>query len=224
MKRWKLAGWLVIGSAFGVWPAAAQEPAAPEPTPEEPAGEAPKADASANASAADSNVRRDPKGIKGISPFWESLKLGDSAYLARDYDNAIGQYLDAITKDPRNPLGHLRMAEALMKKQSLKEAEQALQAAARFAEGDPSLKAKVLFLLAVLQEDQKAYDAATAAWKEYQEFGRQQPHAKVHQRTPPERQKRIATAKQLAQDYAAVKERIEKRLKAADDAAKKNAQ
>ena len=220
MKRWKLAGWLVVGSVLGVctatWRAGAQEPTA---------GQAPKATAGAGSAAADAdaNVRRDPKGIKGISPYWESIKLGDSAYLARDYDKAIGQYQDAITKEPQNAIGHLRIAEALLKKGSLKEAEQAVLAAARFADAEPTLKAKALFLSALLQEQQKAYDAATAAWKDYQQFGQQQPKAKVHQRTPPERQKKIATAKQLSEDYVAVKERIAKRLKAAEEDAKKSA-
>jgi len=168
-------------------------------------------------------VSRDPGGVKGISPFWESLKLGDSAYLARDYDNAIGQYRDAITKEPQNPIGHLRIAEAHLKKGELDEARQAIEAAGRFADKQPSLKAKALFLAALLEERQKAHDSALQAWKTYQEFARQQPKAKVHQRTPPERQKRIQEAQRLSTEYAAVKERIAKRLKEADEKAKQNA-
>lgn len=215
----RLAPALVLG-ALWIPSAAMAQPAEPKAAEAAPAPQATPAPAP-QATAA--GVPRDPKGIKGISPFWESIRVGDSAHLARDYDNAIGQYRDAITKEPQNPVGHLRIAEAQLQKGELKEADQSIQAALRFSEHEPSLKAKALFLAAVLKERENDYDAATVAWRAYQEFGRQQPRAKVHQRTPPERLKRIQTAKQLAMDYAAVKERIAKRLKEADENSKKNA-
>lgn len=199
--------------------AAEPAPAAPAGTTAAPAAPAPAAPAAATGA----DIRRDPRGIKGISPFWESLKLGDSAYLARDYENAIGQYQDAISKDPQNPLGHLRVAETQFQLQKFPEALQAADAAKRFGQSDPNLQAKALFLIAMIHETQGELDQANEAWKAYQAFAQQQPKAKVHQRTPPERQKRIQTAKQLKEDYAAVKERIAKHLKEAEDKAKKNA-
>jgi tetratricopeptide (TPR) repeat protein len=168
-------------------------------------------------------VRRDPKGVKGISPFWESIKLGDSAHLARDHDKAIAQYREAITKEPQNPVGHLRIAEAFLGKGALPEALESIAAATRFADTEPSMKARALLLTALLQERQKNFDQAADAWKVYQQFGREQPKAKVHQRTPPERMKRIQIAKQLSEDYRAVKERIAKRLKEAEETTRKNA-
>ncbi len=227
MRQQRLAGWLItIGWALGsahCWAQEAAAAAAPKTTGEPAKASQPAEQAAQPAAAPASQVPRDPKGIKGISPFWESLRLGDNAYLARDYDLAIGQYRDAITKEPQNPIGHLRIAEAQLKKGELKDAEEAILAAKRFADKDPSMKARALFLAAMLQEQQRAFDAARAAWTEYQKFGEQQPKAKVYQRTVPERLKRIQTAKQLSEDYAAVKERIEKRLKEADEKAKKNA-
>lgn len=200
------------GSAF----AQDAAPAAPAPatTPAQPAA--------APAASAD-NIRRDPKGIKGISPFWESLKVGDSAYLARDYENAIAQYQDAISKDPQNPLGHLRAAETQFQLEKYPEALQAADAAKRFGASEPNVQAKALFLVALIHERQGELDQANEDWKAYQAFARQQPKAKVHQRTPPERQKRIQTAKQLKEEYAAVKERIAKHLAEAEAKAKKNA-
>jgi hypothetical protein len=120
-------------------------------------------------------------------------------------------------------MGHLRIAESQLQKGELKEADQSIQAAVRFSEHEPSLKSKALFLAALLKERENDFGGASAAWRAYQEFGRQQPKAKVHQRTPPERLKRIQVVKQLAVDYAAVKERIAKRLEEADKSARKNA-
>jgi tetratricopeptide (TPR) repeat protein len=188
----------------------AQEAAAPAP-------------AAAPATSA-GGVPKDPNGVKGISPFWETLKLGDSAYLARDFDTAGARYREAIKQSPNNPIGHLRLAEVHMKKGELAEAEQALNAVERFAGKDQTAKAKALFLKAELQERQKAYKPAVAAWTTYQQFGQQQPSAKVHQKTPPERVKRIQAAEALAKDYAAVKERIAERLKDAEEKARKSAQ
>jgi hypothetical protein len=37
-------------------------------------------------------VRKDPQGIKGISPYWEAIREGDGAYVARDYAAAIAAF------------------------------------------------------------------------------------------------------------------------------------
>ncbi len=193
-----------LASAQETAPAAATETPAPAP--------------------AAQGVPKDPNGIKGISPFWETLKLGDNAYLARDYDGALARYQEAIKQSPNDPVGHLRLAEVHLKKGEFAEAEQSLAAVERFAGKNATIKAKALFLKAEIQERQKAHKPAVDAWKAYQQFGQQQPAAKVHQKTPPERIKRIQAAEALAKDYAAVKERIAERLKDADEKARKSAQ
>src|SRR5215217_106305 len=53
-------------------------------------------------------VRRDPKGVKGISPYVELINKGDRAYVSRDFDGAIAAYREAIQSEPQNPLGHYR--------------------------------------------------------------------------------------------------------------------
>lgn len=185
---------------------------------------APAAAAPAAAGSKAAEIRRDPAGIKGVSPVWDSLKLGDASFLARDYDAAINHYREAITKEPQHPLGHLRMAEVLIQKGTFVEAAQAAAAAQRFAVKDPTLGARALFLIAWIHEQQQEWEAAIAAWNAYAQFARERAKAKVFQRTPPERLKRIQDAKQLKQDSAAVKERIEKRLKEADEKARRSAQ
>ncbi len=173
--------------------------------------------------AAAGEPRRDPRGVKGISPFWEAVKKGDNAYVARDYDGAIAAYKDAITKEPQNALGHYRMGEAQLAKGQLQEAEAAWTAGLRYVGANHSLRAKLLFVLADLKEQQKAYDDATAAWDKYEGFVRDQPQSKGYPGTPAERKKRIAAWKKLSADYAEVKARIQKRLEEADEKARKSA-
>jgi tetratricopeptide (TPR) repeat protein len=167
--------------------------------------------------------RRDPSGVKGISPFWESMKKGDNAYVARDYEGAIAGYRDAITKEPQNPAGHYRMGEAHLAKGDQKEAEASWVAGLRYVGQNHTLKAKLLFVLADLRERQKAYDDATEGWTKYEGFAREQPQSKTYPATAVERKKRVADWKKLTEEYKAVKERIERRLKEADEKARKSA-
>jgi len=167
-------------------------------------------------------VRRDPKGVKGISPFWEAVKKGDSAFVARDFDSAIAAYKEAITAEPQNALGHYRAGEAQIAKGDLKEAASDFAAGLRFVGNDNPLKAKLEFALADVGERQKAYDEATAKWADYETFTTATPDAKGFPATASERKKVIETWKKVSADSADVKARIEKRLKEADEAVKKS--
>jgi tetratricopeptide (TPR) repeat protein len=184
-----------------------------------------KTDAKADTAASSGKgVKRDPNGVKGISPFWESLKKGDDLYVARDFDGAIGAYRDAITKEPQNPMGHYRIGEAHLAKNDTQEAESAWVAALRYVGQDAVLKAKILFVLADLRERQKSYDDATDRWNAYAQFAQQQPSAKAYPNTATDRKQRIETWKKLLVDYGEVKKRIEARLKEADEKARKDAE
>jgi tetratricopeptide (TPR) repeat protein len=225
MRRFRLGFGAVLALALVPSLAAAQEPAAPAA----PAKEAPAADKAAPATAAapkapaEGEPRRDPKGIKGISPFWEAVNKGDKAFVARDFDAAIAAYREAITASPQNALGHYRMGEAQLAKGNPAEAEQSWDAGLRFAGEDAVLRAKLLFVLADLRERQKALDEAKARWEQYEKFVQQSPESKGFAATPPERKKRIDDWKKTSGDSVAVKERIEKRLKEAEEAARKSA-
>jgi tetratricopeptide (TPR) repeat protein len=174
--------------------------------------------------AAAGGVRKDPKGVTGISPFWEAVKKGDNAYVARDFDGAIAAYREAITKEPQNPMGHYRMGEAHLAKGDEKEAEASWVAGLRYVGNNHNLKGKLLFVMADLRERQKSYDDATEGWGKYEAFAREQSQAKTYPATAVDRKKRVADWKKLVEDYSAVKERIAKRLKEADDKARKSAQ
>jgi tetratricopeptide (TPR) repeat protein len=173
--------------------------------------------------AAAGEVRRDPKGVIGISPFWELLKKGDNAYVARDYDGAISTYKEAITKEPQNALGHYRIGEAHLAKGEMPEAEAAWIAGLRYVGANHPLRAKLMFVLADLRERQKSYDDATDAWTKYESFVREQPQSKGYPASAADRKKRVAEYKKLLADYADVKKRIQKRLEEADEKARKSA-
>jgi tetratricopeptide (TPR) repeat protein len=168
-------------------------------------------------------VPKDPKGIKGISPFWENLKRGDNAYVAREYDAAISSFREAIDLEPKNALGHYRLGEAHRAKGSLDEAEKAWKTGLRVVGADHVLRGKLLFVLADLAERRKAYAVAAKAWSDYGAFVAQQPKARGYPKTAGERKKRAEEYAKLVEEYAAVRQRIEQRLKEAEDKARNSA-
>lgn len=167
-------------------------------------------------------MRRDPKGVRGISPFWEAVNRGDAAYLTRDFEGAVAAYRDAVAAAPQDPLGHHRLGQALIAKGESAEGEQSWQAALRFAGDDQGMRAKVLYSFADLRERQGALDEAFARWEQLEKIAEQHEAARLFVAAATERKKRIEEWKKLRDDSAAVKERIDARLKEAEAAARKN--
>lgn len=196
--RGALGAVLVTGLAFGAEPD------------KQPAGNKPDAD----------GVRRDPKGIKGISPFWEAIKKGDDQYIIREYDAAAEAYKEALTQEPQNALGHYRLGEAYVALGKLDEAQASYESAKRFSGEDKALKAKVLFVLADLQERKRELDRAKNDWSAYESYGKAESATKTYPETPADRKKRIDEWKKLEEQYAEVKKRIAERLEEADKKAK----
>jgi tetratricopeptide (TPR) repeat protein len=170
-----------------------------------------------------SGVRRDPNGKKGISPFWEAIRRGDEAALARDFPKAQEAYQTAIGLDPKNPLGHFRKGQILVRAQKLGDAEIAYQDALRLAGKDTKIHAAALFVVADLKERQAERDAAIAAWKAYADYLKAESGAAGYPETPAERDKRLKKYKELVVEGKAVRERIQLRLKEVDEAAKRKA-
>jgi tetratricopeptide (TPR) repeat protein len=193
---------------------------AADPKPAAPASKA--AAPSAPATGAD-GVRRDPKGVKGISPYLELVNKGDRAYVARDFDGALTAYREAIQAEPQNPLGHYRAGGAQLAKGDQKEAEAAWISGLRFAGQDGTLKAKLLFALADLRERQRNSDEALARWKDYAKTAEDYKEATTYPATATERVSRNEAWKKLVADGAEVKARIAKRLQEAEDASRKSA-
>jgi len=174
--------------------------------------------------ASETGPKKDPKGIKGISPFWEAIKKGDDALAARDVEGAKTAYQEAIRGEPQNAMGHYRMGEAELTKGNLKEAEGFWQSALRFVGENAGLKAKVLFVLADLKERQRSLDEATNGWNAYEGHSKASPTAKTYPATPVDRKKRVEDWKKLEVDYGAVKIRIKQRLEEAEKKSAESAQ
>ena len=156
-------------------------------------------------------VRRDPEGIKGISPFWEAVLPGDRAFVAKDYDKATAQFRDALKIEPKNPEGHLRLGQALFRsvgKGNATEAERSWLEALGHAHNTPAAKTKALFLLADLSERKKAYEEATKRWKSYKEHALSLKAIKAYPKTADDRLRRIEEWQKLLVEYKAVRERI----------------
>lgn len=222
MRGFRLACAVFLGVSAFASLGLAQDPPAKKA---DKAADKPAADkkAAADAAAPADDVRRDPKGITGISPFWEALLKGDKAFVARDFDSAITAYQEAIKLEPQNALGHYRMGEAQLAKANPTEAETNWVAGLRFVGENHKLRAKLLFVIADLRERQKSLDDAAERWSEYEKFVGAQPEAKGYASTPTERKKRIDEWKKLTVDSAEVKKRIDARLKEAEETARKNA-
>ncbi len=167
-------------------------------------------------------VRKDPQGIKGISPFQEAIKKGDDLFVAHDFEGAVAAYTEAITHEPKNALGHYRMGEAQVAAGDLGGAEAAFIAGLRFAASAAPLKAKLTFALADVHERQKAYDKANDRWTEYQTLTTQQKEAQGFPASAIERKRALEAWKTTSADAAEVKARIEKRVQAADEAMRKS--
>ncbi|MBN2192754.1 MAG: tetratricopeptide repeat protein [Polyangiaceae bacterium] len=159
-------------------------------------------------------VRKDPQGIRGISPYWEVIKEGDNAYLARDFVAAIAAFQKAVTMVPQNALGHYRLGQALLASGAPAEAELAYQAALRFA-ADPAMKAKALFVLADLRERQRDLTAAIEGWTAYVGPAKQK-GANGYPATATARNAAITRWQMVQADSAKVKERIAARIAEAD--------
>jgi tetratricopeptide (TPR) repeat protein len=157
-------------------------------------------------------VRRDPKGVTGVSPCMEAVLKGNGAYAARDFAKATEAYQEAITKDPNDPLGHYMLGEAQLAEGKLDEADRSWQNALRASGAKDAMHAKALFVIADLRERQGRWDDAETAWKEYASFVGAHSKANGYAATATERLKMIATHKELAVSAGKVKERIQQRI------------
>ena len=192
--------------------AAAQAPAAPltpELTPR--TGAAPS-----------KQTRRDPAGKTGISPTWEAIKRGDDAFIAHNVDGAIKEYQAAIEAKPQNAMAHYRLACALIAKGEFKPAQESLDSALRFAQAEPQMAAKVLFVVADLKEREHDYPAALTAWQAYSAFVKANASIKAFPASGESREAKVAQVIKLNEQSVKVKQRIEERLQLMDGDAQKD--
>ena len=177
------------------------------------------------AAAGSKEVRKDPEGKRGISPYAEAIAKGEGAYVARDVPGAIAAFQDAIKLDTEKMLGFFRLGEAQLESGKPDDADSTWQTALG-KKGTDDLNAKLLFVIADLRERQRKWQSAKDAWASYSAF--LQNHTKVagYAATATERTKQADRRMKDEVDYAAVKDRIAKReaerTKEAEENAKKD--
>ena len=177
------------------------------------------------AAAGSKEVRKDPEGKRGISPYAEAIAKGETSYVARDLPGAIVSFQDAIKLDTERMLGFFRLGEAQLEANKLDDADSTWQTALG-KKGPDDLNAKLLFVIADLRERQHKWQAAKDAWAAYSAF--LQNHTKVlgYPATATERIKQADRRMKDEVDGTTVKDRITKReverTKEAEENAKKD--
>jgi len=169
-------------------------------------------------------VRRDPKGKKGLSPFAEAMHRGDDAAIARDFPKAKEAYQAALSLSPKQAQAHYRIGQVEALAGKLSDAETAYNDALRFVENDPTLHATLLFVLADLKERQGQRDAAIKAWQAYADYLKTESQAKGYPGTADERRKRLIRYNELVVESKVVKDRADLRVKELEESAKRKAQ
>lgn len=152
----------------------------------------------------------------------DAVKKGERAYVARDFGSAAAAFKEATGLDPSNALAFYRLGEAELALENLDGAEAAWKSA-QSKSADPSLAAKVLFVIADLRERQQKWQEAKDAWVAYTAFLQKNPKAVGYLATAEDRQKKIDRRVQMEKDYGAVKKRIEDRIKEVEAEAEKKA-
>lgn len=170
--------------------------------------------------AEEGEIRRDPEGKTGISPYMETVSEGEKAFVAKDVAKAKSLFEKAIAQDGEKILAYYRLGEVLLASEKLKEAEETWLKA-KGKKGTATLEGKVLFVLADAAERQKDWKKAKDAWAAYASFLQSTPKAVGYPATAAERQKQIDRRVKDEKDGAAVKQRVAARAKERAEEAKK---
>ena len=172
-------------------------------------------DFSANAeppkAAGKKEIRRDPENKRGISPYMELVVKGETAYVARDVTGAATAFQDAIKLDATKSLAFYRLGEVEREQGKLEDAEKTFELGLA-KKGSDDTKAKLLFVLADLQERLHRWQAAKDAWGAYLAHLEKNPKAKGFAASANERLKQIERRMKDEVDYGAVRERIARRI------------
>jgi tetratricopeptide (TPR) repeat protein len=166
------------------------------------------------------SVKLDPKGKTGMSPHTVKILEGHAAYLARDLNGAIAAYKEAISADAAEPSAYYFLGQAELAAGHAAEADASFQkglksrgAKDKKAAADDEWQTKLLFVVADLREREGRFADAKKAWEECRQFATAHAPTTAAATTASERIRAIDNHLDLETKYAAVKQRIEQRLR-----------
>jgi tetratricopeptide (TPR) repeat protein len=141
--------------------------------------------------------------------YMKACEQGAAKYAARDFPGAIEEFRKAIELNQKHPLGYYLLGEAQLAAGSLSEAEGAWnRALSESSEQDPTMRARVLFVIADLKERQKKWDEARTAWQAYLDWAARFPSAGAFPASGQSRQQVIDNMTKQDKSYDIVRQRI----------------
>jgi tetratricopeptide (TPR) repeat protein len=141
--------------------------------------------------------------------FSDATQEGCAKYVEKDFRAAVLLFRKATQLQPRNPLGYYLLGEAQLGAGSLADAEAAWIHGDQVSEsGPPSVRAKLLFVLADLRERQGRWEEAKTAWKRYADFASEGADAGAFPQSAEARTRDISAMQKQYGDYAIVRKRI----------------
>ena len=205
-------GWIALAFAAGAAARPSGDAAAPAasstPAPNASSSVAPPSSATQGA-----HPKLDPKGKKGISPQMLELQKGHAAYLAHDYPAAISAYQAATNAEPREPSAYYFLGAAEVAAGNAAGAEADLQKGLKNASSSDEWRTKLLYAFAELCERQARFVEARKAWEELVQFASGRSATKAAADAALLRIRSIDAHVELETKSAAVKQRIEQRLR-----------
>ncbi len=181
------------------------------------------------ASAQDGEVRKDPEGITGISPYNEALAKGRKAFSTGDHAGAISAFDDAIAQKSDKLLAYLLKAQAQLDNGDVASAS-TTAGAAQDKKGTEQEQSKMLFLVAELEERaanankdasaaadknalakalQSVWDKVKDRWTGYSAFVAEHTRAPNYSATASDRKQKVDERVKREKDFGEVKSRAE---------------
>lgn len=151
-----------------------------------------------------------PQVVDTPQTYHGKLARGHALYLSGDYEGALSAYEEAKTKTPGDPLGYYFIGCALAKLDRYDDAIISMRTIANVGGGkNPSLEAKGLFMIAVIEEMRAKLDSAKEAWNVYKGYAQTHTDAVTFIPTAEARLSAFEKKRALDEQYVAVRERID---------------
>ena len=175
------------------------------------------------------DVRRDPKGQTGISPYNELLAAARTTLKGGDAAASVAAFKKAVASKPDNMYGYLLLAQAQLRAKDVKAAHETVKLG-RTKKGTEAVQAKMLLLFADLEERHAdvpppgvnktikqstpdVWDLVKQTWSAYAVYLTAHASLPNYQATATERKKQVVARNDRDQKFIAVRQRMVDELK-----------